>query len=92
MSENPSAPRGGSWSIPNTLTGLASPPVEPRNVCVVRDVGAERPAVYPVRLLYAGIKDGIHYWRIYWHRWLEPGDSITSAPLPPNTAICEATS
>jgi hypothetical protein len=80
--------------MPDTLTGLENPPVMPEGVRVIRTLvnehGQPFDREYPVRLLYSGVRDGIHYWTIYWHKWIEPGDRVEVDRMPPETAITVA--
>jgi hypothetical protein len=77
--------------MPDTLTGLANPPAMPAGVRVIRtltnDDGHEVERDYPVRLLYAGRKDDIHHWTVYWHKWIEAGDRIEIDYLPAETCV-----
>lgn len=60
-------PRSGSWSIPDTMTGLATKPTMPKGVERVRDrvtpTGATAEQRTACRMLYSGQdRDGIHWW------------------------------
>ncbi|OZF28481.1 hypothetical protein CH296_18910 [Rhodococcus sp. 14-2496-1d] len=43
--------------------------------------------VYPCRVVYRGELDGLHLWQAVNDRWMQPGDKLRVAYLPPHSEV-----
>ncbi|WP_231496403.1 hypothetical protein [Rhodococcus sp. UNC363MFTsu5.1] len=92
MNESPRAPLSGSWSMPDTLTGLAAPPRRPTGVYIRRTrPGRVHPQYIDCSVLPAGRDaDGTYWWVPVpvVDTWIDPKtDRILYDHLPPDSGI-----
>ena len=84
------SPLGGAWSLPDTLTGQADPPIRPSGVQLVRHRTDSRPPRFiDCNVVYAGHDGEMHWWTPIpvIDTWILLTDEIVADYLPESTRI-----